>query len=270
MANRSYLYSLDNRPKTFADRPETICGLSEWPYVIPLSYRVLMSGDPQLCASFVSEGFADQPAGEETKIYAISSDFELGFARLKRLFSIIRPLAESAPNLLAQMTETLTFLEAHKHRYLLLETVELDMMSAEGGPALRASVEAEVNECRRLGAAIDAFPADPGAAGAALKAALEHQAEPPFDVFWGLRLDDRFDHTRDGSTERPLGLGNWDESLYYQLWNRAEFESSYTPPVVSAADDRRRPSRTLFIALACVLLVAVLLQVLLRLCSSSR
>ena len=53
MANRSYLYSLSNRPASYADRPETICGLSEWPYAVPFSYRLLMSGDPQGVADAV-------------------------------------------------------------------------------------------------------------------------------------------------------------------------------------------------------------------------
>ncbi len=263
MANRSYLFSLDNRPKTFADRPEVISGLSEWAYAVPLSYRVLMSGDPQLCASFVSEGFDDDPANQESKVYAISSDFELGFARLKRLFSVIQPLAESSQSLFVKLQETITFLEAHRNRYLLLETVELDMMSAEGGPALRARVEAEVNECCRVGKAIDALPADPSAAAAALKAALELRAEPPFDVFWGLRLDEAFDDVRNGGTEKPLGLSNWDESLFYQLWNRAEFERSHTPPVVSDDTDRKR---TLIIGVVGVALGLFLFQLIGRLC----
>jgi hypothetical protein len=45
MANRAYLYSLSNRPTSYTDRPETITGLSEWPYAIPFTYRVLLSGD---------------------------------------------------------------------------------------------------------------------------------------------------------------------------------------------------------------------------------
>lgn len=85
MANRAYLYSLSNRPISYADRPDTISGLSEWAYAVPFSYRVLMSGNPQLCASLVSDGFDGEPADRKTKLYAISGDFEAGFARLKRL-----------------------------------------------------------------------------------------------------------------------------------------------------------------------------------------
>jgi len=269
MANRSYLYSLDNRPKTYADRPETISALSEWAYAVPFSYRALLSGDPQLCASFVSEGFDEEPAEQKTKIYAISSDFELGFTRLKRLFSIIQPLAECAPSLLAQMQQTVTFLEAHRNRYLLLETVELDMMSAETGPALRARVEAEVNECRRVGAAIDALIADSGAAGAAFKAALEKRAEPPFDVFWGLRLDDSFDDASDDEAKKPLGLSGWDGILFYRLWNRAEFEQRRPPKDVTGGNAGMRFSRERLVGVLCVAL-GLLMLLLIGQCSASR
>ena len=70
MANRSYLYSLSNRPTSYADRPETISGLSEWPYDVPFIYRLLMSGDPQLCASLVSDGLDDDEPGSRTRLYA--------------------------------------------------------------------------------------------------------------------------------------------------------------------------------------------------------
>ena len=76
MSNRAYLYSHSNRPTADADRPETISGLSEWSYAVPFSYRVLMSGDPQLCSSSISDGFDSEPAGAKTKLYAISGDFD--------------------------------------------------------------------------------------------------------------------------------------------------------------------------------------------------
>ncbi|WP_459166363.1 DUF7822 domain-containing protein, partial [Achromobacter xylosoxidans] len=90
MANRSYLYSLSNRPASYADRPETICGLSEWPYAVPFSYRLLMSGDPQLCASLIADGLEDDEPHRRTRLYAISSRFEPGLARIKRFAEIVR------------------------------------------------------------------------------------------------------------------------------------------------------------------------------------
>ncbi|QOF79353.1 hypothetical protein [Variovorax sp. 38R] len=97
MANRSYLYSLSNRPTSYADRPETISGVSEWNYDVPFMYRLLMSGDPQLCASLISDGLDDDEADEKVKLYAISSRFEPGFVRVKRFIDIVRFLAAQAP-----------------------------------------------------------------------------------------------------------------------------------------------------------------------------
>lgn len=97
MANRSYLYSLSNRPTAYTDRPETISGVSEWNYDIPFMYRLLMSGDPQLCASLISDGLESDEGDEKVKLYAISGQFEPGFARVKRFFAIVRFLAEQAP-----------------------------------------------------------------------------------------------------------------------------------------------------------------------------
>jgi hypothetical protein len=222
MANRSYLYSLSNRPTSFSDRPGTISGLSEWNYAVPFSYRVLMSGGPQLCSSLVSDGFDDESPDRKTRLYAISSDFELGYARLKKFFAIVRTLVgDGAPDLVHAIEETRIFLEAHRNRYVLLETIELDTMSEETEQGLRDCVKSELMTCLRTGAAIEALPADAKEAGARLKAAAQQMSGEPLDAFHGLMLDDHFDSTRDGY---PLGL-EWSEVLYFQLWNREQFEA---------------------------------------------
>lgn len=97
MANRSYLYSLSNRPAAYVDRPETISGLSEWPYDVPFMYRLLMSGDPQPCASLVSDGMEDEEPGSKTRLYAISGVFEPGYARVRRFADIVRAAVAQAP-----------------------------------------------------------------------------------------------------------------------------------------------------------------------------
>ncbi|ARU04425.1 hypothetical protein CCO03_06810 [Comamonas serinivorans] len=258
MANRSYVYSLSNRPTAYEDRPETISGLSEWPYDVPFMVRLLMSGDPQLCASLISDGFDDEGPGRKTKLYAISSRFESGFERVKRFATIARvaaslpddavnlpqgrplmdrlkrvfsarqpatvPPAASTAWFLAGLDETLEFLEAHRDAFLLLETVELDCMTEGDEAALRACVEREVSRCLRAGAALDALPLDVTQAASILKRATRHKGELPLDAFFGLRLDDDCDNTRDGATQVPLGLF-WDEVLYFQLRNRAEFKA---------------------------------------------
>lgn len=97
MANRSYLYSLSNRPRSYEDRPESVSGLSEWAYDVPFMYRLLMSCAPQLCASLVSDGLQDDPPDSKTKLFAICSDFDPGLARVKRFVQIVLHMAVHAP-----------------------------------------------------------------------------------------------------------------------------------------------------------------------------
>jgi hypothetical protein len=226
MANRSYLYSTSNRPESYEDRPETISGLSEWPYAVPFSYRVLMSGDPRLCASLISDGFEDDPPERRTRLYAISGEFDTGHARLTKFCAALRSVGAGAADLQRAIDETLTFLDAHRDRYLLLETIELDTMVESAEDALRAAVEQEIELCREAGAAVDALPADPEEAGAVLAKAAKEEADGPLAAFHGLVLDDGFDNTRDRRTENPIGLSWWTDVLYFALWNRAEFEAN--------------------------------------------
>jgi hypothetical protein len=223
MANRSYLYSLSNRPTSYGDRPETISGLSEWPYAVPFSYRVLMSGDPRLCSSLISDGFDDDPPERPTRLHAISAEFDAGHARLAKFCAVVRAVSAGSTELCARLDATETFLAEHRDRFLLLETVELDTMTESAEDALRASVEREIDLCRRAGAAVDALPADVTEAGAWLTKATGQESETPFG---GLVLDDDFDNTRDGRTGNPLGVSWWTEVLYFDLWNRAEFEAN--------------------------------------------
>jgi hypothetical protein len=127
---------------SFSDRPGTISGLSESSYAVPFSYRALMSGGPQLCSSLVSDGFDGEPPDRKTRLYAISSDFELGFARLKKFFTLVRTLV-GAPALIHAIEETHLFLDAHRDRYTLLETIELDTMSEGTDPGARTAAAAD-------------------------------------------------------------------------------------------------------------------------------
>jgi hypothetical protein len=158
MANRSYLYSLSNRPTSYEDRPETVAGLSEWPYAVPFSYRVLMSGDPRLCSSLISDGFEDEPPERRTRLHAISGEFDAGYARLRKFFAVVRAVGAGSTGLCAQLDETETFLTEHRDRFLLLETIELDTMTESSEDALRASVGREIDLCRRAGPPSTRFP----------------------------------------------------------------------------------------------------------------
>ncbi|MEB1530348.1 DUF7822 domain-containing protein [Xanthomonas sp. WHRI 7945] len=297
MANRSYLYSLSNRPASYGDRPETISSLSEWAYDVPFVYRLLMSADPQVCASLVAEGLDDEDddevdgedeveSGEESedqagrededeeagadedddqpaRLHAISSPFAPGLERVKRFAEIVKAIAAAPPlppapapvvappaslmgrlkrlfsatpapveapvpvpatveHLPGWLDETVAFLEANRDAFLLLETLELDMMSAIGEEDLRHCVEQEIGRCREVGAAFDALPADLHEAATLLRRLAVEEGAPPLDVFHGLRFDDDCDSTRTGATERPLGLTNWSEVLYFELSDQDE------------------------------------------------
>jgi hypothetical protein len=225
MANRSYLYSIGNRPESYADRPDTVSGLSEWPYAIPFSYLVLLSGDPRLCASLISDGFDDDPPERSTKLYAISGEFDTGYARLRKFAAAVRAASDSAV-LRAALDEAETFLDAHRDRYLLLETIELDTMMESGEDELRAAIEGHLDRCREAGAAVDALPDDAGEAGAVLAKAAAQKSGAPLAAFHGLVLGDDFDNTRDDKTDNPIGLSWWTDVLYFALWNRAEFAAN--------------------------------------------
>jgi len=291
MANRSYLYSLGNRPTSYYDRPETISSLSEWAYDVPFVYRLLMSADPQLCASLVAEGLDDDEDDDENegedaleagaqeadegeeenedqppRLHAISSPFAPGLERVRRFAGIVKAIAMAAPaappapapiaapppasllgrlarmfsapapvpveapvqapatveHLLGWLDETIAFLEENRDAFLLLETVELDMMSAMGEADLRACVEEEIERCRAVGAAFEALPADTDEAARLLRRLAVEEGAPPLDVFHGLRFDDDCDSVRTGATERPLGLTNWSEVLYFELSGQEE------------------------------------------------
>ncbi len=160
MANRVYFYNLDHRLRVYADRPGTISGLSEWPYDVPFSYRVLLSGAPQLCASLISDGFEHDDPDNRTPLWAISGEFDTGYARLRKLLVALSVLAAAPrpsllqrfarglrgagsstvarlPDLQRAIAETLQFLDAHRNRHQLLETIELDVRGTDDPQALR-------------------------------------------------------------------------------------------------------------------------------------
>ncbi|TDP96658.1 hypothetical protein [Labedaea rhizosphaerae] len=91
-------------------------------------------------------------------------------------------------------------------------------MTEDFADGMRACVERELEECKRVGAAIDALPDDPAAAGAILAKAT--------GAFEGLVFDDGFDNTRDDRTEYPLGLSYWTDVLYFALWDKATFAAN--------------------------------------------
>ena len=151
--------------------------------------------------------------------------------RVKQMFSpqanaapapVPPPAAPASDQLLAALDETLAFLDAHRDSHLLLETIELDIMSHAGEAELKACVDAEIVRCRHAGAALTRCR--PWTKPPRAWTAVAGQAAEPLDAFHGLRLDNDFDSTRTGATERPMGL-YWSDVLYFELFNRSQFEA---------------------------------------------
>lgn len=217
MVNRAYLYSLDNRPVSYFDRPERASGLSEWPDTVPISYRILASGNTQICSSLIANGLEGAP---DVKVYAINGEYDVGFARFLRFIDVIRFVSGSshfeAPKLLDETISTRSFLDLHMNKYVQLETVELDILSGGDEAMMKEMVEAEASMCTWIGESIDALPSDTNEAAAVVYESSVKGAGP----FAGLRFDDKYDAGRD-----PLGF-RWSETLNFAMPTRAEFEET--------------------------------------------
>ncbi len=145
---------------------------------------------------------------------------------MQRFAAVVNHLASgTAPDLSEFLKQTLDFLASRRDNYLLLETIELDMMTASVEAEFRACVESEIDRCIRAGTAVDALPEKPSEASRCLREATQKVCEFPLEAFHGLRLDDDCDNTFEEKTQYPLGL-EWSEILYYDLWNRSKFEAA--------------------------------------------
>lgn len=118
MANRSYLYSIDF-DRTLGERKpgEKIFGLSEYPYSIPLSYKILVSQDSKISES-INWNY-EHPI-------AIQGDFEKGKNRLLDFLKQLQIENLFDKEELEQQTkETLTFLNDHQLKNIILECGEI-------------------------------------------------------------------------------------------------------------------------------------------------
>lgn len=222
MANRSYLYSLTNQPKSYYDRPDSINELSEWAYDVPLAYKILMSGNPQRCASLISDGFEEE--AEKTPLYAITADFDIGFQRLLKFKSIVEPLIYAEDDgMKEEINEGFNYLIESRLPYLLLETIELEIMCTNDRDELRDNVDKDIELIKLVGEAVDALPEDEEQAREILKVVAKTQQDNVFSVFYGIELNHKFDYAECLQT---MGIGYWHDGLYYSLWNKEEFEKN--------------------------------------------
>jgi hypothetical protein len=150
MANRSVLYAMDRVPSNRSDPPGKATGLSEWGYDIPLSYRLLVSGQPRVCALVgVLYGDTDDPP------LALAGEADGGHSRLCRFLDLLAatPEASGDAEFLSNCAETKAFLASHQLGYYYLDTSEIDCLSSAG--SYRASVEQTLQEIVELAALVD-------------------------------------------------------------------------------------------------------------------
>lgn len=124
MANRSYLYSVDEIPSG-DNKKLSVKGLSEWNYGVPLSHLVMVSGNPQTCRSIIFNF---------PKKVALIGDYEEGLENLKKLLNLFRNNnLENIEEFEKLAKETVEFLESEKHKqmYIILEPSEIIMLDNE-------------------------------------------------------------------------------------------------------------------------------------------
>tara|TARA_Y100001968_G_scaffold327525_1_gene372747 strand:+ start:2085 stop:2963 length:879 start_codon:yes stop_codon:yes gene_type:complete len=136
MANRSYLYSTNFMPGTpewFNSKP--LRSISEWPWEVPLSYKLLLCANPKAVLSSIWDG------SEKT---ALVSDYKEGVKYLK---AYLERLPEDAQPII---TETLGFLNdpENMREYLILEASEIYDMESEGFEESNNKLLAELNVIR--------------------------------------------------------------------------------------------------------------------------
>lgn len=221
MADRSYLYSISNQPKNYADRPDSIKSLSEWSYTVPLSYYILTSGNTKICASLISDLSTSSVDNDEINLYSIVGDFEIGFARLKRFLHVLDLTApKNYRNLRSSIENTIGFLSQNKNKYILLETLEIDCMSAVSSDELSKEVEGHVERAILSGLAVDALSNWDFIARLQLSKAAKI-GRGVFKAFRGLNLNDDYD---DLGAENVLGISEWSSILYFDPWDKEEFK----------------------------------------------
>lgn len=199
MANRCYLYATDHLPGSPEwERQHPLQGLGEWSRDIPLTFQLLLGGNPIPVRSSIWDS--------EEKI-AIAGEARTGLeclnAYLASLPSIAAPL----------VSETAEFFSRPENfrRYFLLECGEIFDLRGKD-PA--AQNNALLKEIREMSSNIAGIPVpDPDAPRGLLMRLFGRRSTDPLDHFY------------------PLGLGNWSNILYYQFDEDAlrQNESAQSP-----------------------------------------
>jgi len=184
MANRSYLFSIDF-DRTIEQRNETkkVYGLSEWPYAIPLAYKILVSQEAKLSPSIIFD--YDKPI-------AIIGDFYKG---REKLFAFLDELLKlnilDNDELTTQINDAKEYLydEKIEAKYIILECGEIYEMGTDAFE--EANKNLYENEIQQIGKTIDDFISK-----------VKNISGDSKNIM--------------NEIDSMLGIGFWDDVLYYQ------------------------------------------------------
>lgn len=188
MANRSYLYSCDYVPGG-TEQQKALIGISEWNYDIPLVFKLLASGSPQLCKSSIWD--------MDEKI-AIVSSYEEGVGNL---ISFLDKIDSDMTKSLADEAKAFLRNEKNRSRYFILECGEIFDMSEED---IFSQNEALLKDLKNIDQT----------------AAQVIDALAPKQKSFLQRMFSRTDKASEinpSEVINSLGLGNWSNILYYRF-----------------------------------------------------
>ena len=190
MSNMAYLYSIKEIPSRGNLHPDCI-GLSEWPYDVPLVYKILLSGEPMICPSYLFDIEDD---------IAVVGQYNKGVAKLEEFLN-----AMDIPEIKDFKDEALDFLmdENNTNNYFLLEAGEIFEM---GECDFRDSVNRLFDDIKDIDLLIEKETER--------FQMLVQAYKKRFNIFKRKAEDKEIDIIRE--IER-LGLGYWENALFYDL-----------------------------------------------------
>ena len=204
MANRSHLYSSEHIPDG-TRRPLT--GIAEWSWDVPLVFKILVSDSPRACRSSIWELDED---------IAIVANYEGG---VKKLRDFLKRIERQDAQPLLQ--EALDFLENPENRntYFILEPGEIYECMDEEFHIQNANL---IEEILRVEDTYDE----------ALKSLTPRPPRKPglLKRWWDKWMEDGQNHFRRREPHPldsvyELGLGNWRNTLFYDLSQPSKDES---------------------------------------------
>lgn len=194
MANRCYLYSCNVIPGENESEKKLI-GISEWDYDVPIVFKLLLSGNTQVCKSSIWD--------IEEKI-AIVGDYDYGVKMLSLFLEEID--GDEAKGLVSEAKSFLND-EANKQNYLVLECGELFEMNDKDFATQNLELLNEIDNL--LDSVCEAL--------SFIKYYSKPKKRNVFQKFFS-RKQEREEMTF-SEAALFLGLGNWSNSLYFDFSN---------------------------------------------------